>query len=287
MRAAGYLEVETPVRIVAPAPEAHIEAPPSDGAFLRASPELHMKRLLAAGLERIYQIGPCFRRGERGARHNPEFTMLEWYRTGTDYRGLLEECRRWLPRVVGNVLGQTAFHYGGIRVDTGGEWDLVPVREAFRALAGWDPLAGWDAARFDRDMALKVEPGLPRDRPVVLIDYPPQAASLARLASGAFPPVAERWELYLAGMELCNTFSELTDPVEQRRRFREAARRRAEDGGAEYPPDEDFFTALDHLPPCAGGAFGVDRLVMLLCGAASIDEVRAFCAPIGSSKACS
>jgi lysyl-tRNA synthetase class 2 len=148
----------------------------------------------------------------------------------------------------------------------------ITVREAYLRWAGWDPVADWDQDRFDFDMATKIEPNLPKG-PLFLTDYPAPAASLARLKADD-PRVAERWELYMDGMELANAFTELTDPAEQRRRFEAARAERRALGEADYPLDEAFLSALARMPPAGGVALGVDRLVMLACGAASIDEVR-------------
>lgn len=258
--ARDFLEVETPVRLPCPALETHIDAEPSGDWFLRTSPELHMKRLLATGYDRIFQIGPCFRRGERGDRHHPEYTMLEWYRTDTDYLGMLDDT-------------QALLEAAGLPTRP---WEIIPVREAFTRWAGWDPTQTYDAARFELDLVDKVEPALPRDHAVVLIDYPAEAAALSRRKPGA-PHVAERWELYLNGIEIANAYSELTDPAEQRARFDQAARDRAALGKPVYPLDEAFMAALEKgLPPCGGIALGVDRLVMVLAGADCLDAVIAF-----------
>lgn len=279
----GFIEVETPVRIPHPAPEAFIDCPPAGGAWLRASPELQMKRLLAAGADRIFQIGPCFREGERGSRHNPEFTMLEWYRRGSSYMDILDDCRSLVADAAMAANGSTAIVRDGIGIDLASGWEIVTVREAYRRWAGWDPVESWDADRFDADMAQTIEPSLPRDRAVVLIDYPKEAASLSRIKPSD-PSVAERWELYVGGMELANAFGELEDGREMRRRFEEAREKRASQGEADYGLDEDFLHDLESgaYPPSGGIALGVDRLVMLLAGALSIDDVRAFCPPVGA-----
>jgi len=256
--ARGFLEVETPVRVSAPAPEPHIDCPESGDWFLRASPELQMKKLLASGLTRIWQMGPCFRAGERGSRHSPEFTMLEWYRADADYLDILAD----MEALVGEVLSA----HGRC---CAAPFRRLPVREAYRDFAHWDPFAAWDQDRFDIDMATKIEPNLPRE-PVFLIDYPPSAASLSKVRGD----VAERWELYVDGMELANAFTELTDADEQRRRFEAARAERARLGEADYPLDEEFLRLLQFMPPAGGVALGVDRLVMLAAGAATIDEVR-------------
>ncbi len=280
--AAGFLEVETPVRIPAPAAELQIDAPSAGGAWLRTSPELHMKRLLAAGCTRLYQIGPCFRVGERGRRHNPEFTLLEWYRTPADCWDILRDCEALLRQVVSRVTGGSRVTWDGRGVDVALPWVRLTVREAFRQYAGWDPVAAFDADRFDHDLVAKVEPALAAyDRPVVLVEYPAPVAALARLKPGD-PAVAERWELYVGGLELANAYSELTDPAQQRARFVACNAERQAAGRAVYPLDEHFLAALERgLPPCGGIALGIDRLAMVVCGAASIDEVRPFCQPIG------
>ncbi len=271
-----YVEVETPVRIETPALELHIDAEPSGDRYLRTSPELHMKRLVCEGMERVFQMGPCFRRGERGRRHSPEYTMLEWYRRDADYLDILDETRALLSRVCFDCLGATEFVYGGQAVTMSGSWSVLNVADAFVRWAGWNPVETYDADRFDLDLVEKIEPALPTGVPVALKDYPAEAAALARCRPDD-PPVAERWELYVAGMELANAFGELTDPVEQRRRFEACAAARAKLGKAAYGLDEAFLKALEQgMPDCAGVALGVDRLVMLMTDSATIDEVRAF-----------
>ncbi len=275
--ARGFTEVETPVRIPAPALETFIDAPPSGRAWLRASPELHMKRLLASGSTRIFQLGPCFRSGECGSRHNPEFTLLEWYRTEADYTEILRDTEALCAHVFQSVTGRTTFTYRGAAIDLARPWHCLTVRQAFLKWAGWDPVADWDADRFDLDMLAKVEPALPQDRPCVLTDYPAPAASLARLKPHD-PRVAERWEVYVGGLELANAYSELCDPTAQRARFLEAAEERRRLGKEVYPLDEPFLAALEKgMPPCGGIALGIDRLVMLVCDATDIAEVRPFC----------
>ena len=258
----GFVEVETPVRIAAPANEPYIEVPPAPPLFLRASPELDMKRLLASGMDRIYQIGPCFREGEKGQRHNPEFTMLEWYRANAGYDDILDDVATLVRDVAVSLHGRTAFPFGGTTIEVGAPWEILTVQEAYRRFAGWDPLEAFDTDRFDLDMALKIEPSLPRDRPCVLKDYPAPAAALARL-SPQDPRIAERWELYIGGIEICNAFGELTDAAEQRRRFEEAAQKRRAMGSQAYPLDEAFLASLASLPPSGGAALGVDRLCMV------------------------
>lgn len=256
-----FLEVETPVRIAAPAPECHIDCPPvATGDYLRASPELQMKKLLAAGLERIYQIGPCFRDGERGSRHNPEFTMIEWYRRNATYLDIKADLEALMATLNPNT-------------QTSKQPDIreLKVRDAYLQFAGWDPWATWDQDRFDFDMATLIEPKLKElGGGIFLMDYPVQAASLARVRGD----VAERWEFYWDGMELANCFSELCDEDEQRRRFAQAKAERQTLSEADYPLDEEFFTTLPQIGCAAGVALGVDRLVMVLTGAKDIASVR-------------
>jgi len=273
----GYLEVETPVRIAAPALESHIDAEPSGSFFLRTSPELFLKRLLAAGHARVFEMGPCFRRGERGALHNPEYTMLEWYRAGASYRDVLDETLALLRSVAREVSGGTLPQRNGVAIDLGAEAEVRTVAATFREFAGWDPVAAFDADRFDRDLVGRVEPALAaRARAVFLTDYPAARAALARLKPGD-PRAAERWELYVGGVELANAFGELTDAAEQRARFERCAAERAAAGRAVYPLDEAFLAALEAgLPDCAGVALGIDRLAMVLGGYDTIGEVRAF-----------
>ena len=270
-----FIEVETPVLIPTPALELHIDAEQCGDSYLRTSPELHMKRLLADGAERIFQLGPCFRSGERGQYHCPEYTMLEWYRAGADYMDMLVDTKALVASVFEEVLGTTSLKYQGRDLEIMPVWECFSVAEAFTVFAGWDPVSAYDADRFDVDLVEKIEPGLPRATPVILKDFPVQAAALARCRDGD-PPVAERWELYIAGIELANAFSELTDAEEQRRRFLECAEQRRASGRPVYPLDEEFLSAMAEMPPSGGVALGIDRLAMLLADAPVIDHVIAF-----------
>lgn len=271
-----YLETATPILVPAPALELHIDACPAVNGYLRTSPELHMKRLLCAGYKRIFQIGPCFRSGERGNFHNPEFTMLEWYRADADYMDVLAETKDLLRHLAKTCLGKLTLERNGKSLDLGAEWQLFSVPKLFEKFAGWNPAADFDERRFDDDLVNCIEPHLPVDRPVVLLDYPAQVAALARLKTDDCR-LAERWELYLAGLEIANAFSELTDAVEQRKRFEECARKRRAMDRAVYELDLEFLDALEKgLPPSAGVALGIDRLVMLFGGVDSLDDVLPF-----------
>jgi len=269
-----FLEIETPIRIPSPAPESHINAVASGEWFLQPSPELCMKRLLAAGYPRIFQICKCFRAGERGDRHLPEFTMLEWYRAGTDYRSLMDDCEALIP-FIGRELG-----FGGIISWQGREirleapWERITVGEAFMRSASMTATEALKADRFDEILACEVEPHLGMRSPVFLYEYPVELGSLARVKEGD-PAIAERFELYCAGLELANAFSELTDAGEQRRRFEKVFRERRRYGNPVYPMPERFLAALPRMSPSAGIALGIDRLAMLLSDKSRIDEVVA------------
>lgn len=269
----GYLEVETPCGIIAPAAEEYIDAPAAGDFFLRTSPELQMKRLLAAGMEKIYQIGPCFREGEMGPRHKSEFTMLEYYETHIDYLTLLE---RTLAVVRNAAL---ALHNdlllplpGGKKLDLG-KCELIPVREAFaRAGENADKCAE-EEGLFELVLVDKVEPSLPADRLSVLIDYPIRFGAFAR-PKAEDPTLAERWELYGRGLELANAYGELIDPVIQKERFKAFAKTRKEQNLREYPEPAAFLEAIESgIPEASGAAMGFDRLVMLLTGAEDIGLV--------------
>jgi len=270
-----YLEIETPVRIPAPAPEAHIDAEPSEGWFLQTSPELCMKRMLSAGYPKIYQIAKVFRQRERGRRHLPEFTLLEWYTTGDCYLAMMNQTEL-LVRHVARTLGQgDSITYRGSTIDLSREWPRISVEDAFRKFASTSMHSALRQDRFDEIMDSDIEPALPGDKPVFLYDYPAARGALARLKpdNSAF---AERFELYIGGLELCNGFTELTDPAEQRNRFEKESEERRTSGKILYPLPERFLEALGGMPDAAGNALGVDRLVMLFADAAAIDGVVAF-----------
>ena len=256
----GFVEVDTPVRISAPAPEPFIDCPPvATGGFLRASPELQMKKLLAAGMELIYQIGPCFRDGEKGSRHNPEFTMIEWYRKGAGYEVIKDD----MVALVRGLLAEFA-------PDEEFRVQEITVRDAYLKFAGWDPWSEWDQDRFDFDMASKIEPALKEiGGGVFLTDYPVEAAALSRTRGD----VAERWEFYWDGMEIANCFGELCDKAEQARRFNEAKIKRIELGESDYPIDGEFLEAVEAIGSASGVALGIERLLMVLFKTESILDV--------------
>jgi len=270
-----FLEVETPIRIPAPAPEVHIDAVASDGWFLHTSPELCMKRMVAAGFKRIFQICHCFRHRERGAHHLPEFTLLEWYSAGHDYLAMMDQTCDLIRHAVRAAGAAEVLTYQGHNINMAEPWPRITVAEAFVRYADLSMDQALAAGRFDEIMGLEIEPCLGLDRPVFLYDYPAACGALARPKPDN-PGLVERFELYIAGVEICNAFSELTDVAEQRRRFEADTAARRQAGKTVYPPAQPFLAALAHLPCTAGNALGLDRLVMLLADAVTIDAVVAF-----------
>ncbi len=271
----GYLEVETPFLIPAPAPEAHIDAVRAGDAFLHTSPELCMKRLLCAGYPKIFQICACFRNNERGNLHLPQFTLLEWYRLGANYFELMKECED-MVNFVSNHLGMgSKIKCQSLELDLKAPWQRISVQEAFARHASLSMEEALKRESFDRVMVEEIEPKLGSPKPTFLYDYPASHAALARLNKKE-PGFAERFELYAAGLELANAFSELTDAEEQKKRFEKEREKRRREGKDVYPMPERFLKALSHMPEAAGIAFGVDRLVMLFADTPCIDKVVAF-----------
>jgi lysyl-tRNA synthetase class 2 len=282
----GFTEVETPSMVRSPGLDLYIEAFEVVGLrerrWLQASPEYHMKRLLAAGMRRIYQVCKTFRREEQGALHQPEFTMVEWYRADAGMSEMMRDTEALVAHVARAILGTTRIPgVGGdaAEIDVAPPWERLTVRAAFERYASraYDVLIS-DEESFYRTLIDEVEPRLGVQRPTLLTHYPVSMAALARVCPDD-PEVAERFEAYIGGVELCNGFGELVDPDEQRARLRADADRRASLGKPAYPIDERFLGALQHgIPPSGGNALGVDRLLMLLLGARDIAEVVAFSA---------
>ncbi len=281
------LEVDTPVLSVVGVTDVHVHnLRTADGGFLLTSPEYPMKRLLAAGMGDCYQLGHVFRADESGARHNREFTLLEWYRLGWDHHQLMQEVAAlcaWVHRAAGGsgslvstVLSyQAAFEGAGLP---------DPHRAPLQALQQVTALKlGADTADWDRDacldalMALVVEPGLPPEQLTFVTDYPASQAALARTHTCEGVELGHRFELYWQGMELANGYWELTDPKEQRRRFEQDALLRQSQGLPEPRVDERLLAAMQAgLPDCAGVALGVDRLMMVVLGKTHIRQVLPF-----------
>ena len=300
--AQGFIEVDTAILQTSPGNETHLHAfetalTAPDGSqnplYLHTSPEFACKKLLAAGETRLFTFAPVFRNRERGQRHHPEFTMLEWYRAHESYETLMDDCAALL-KVTAEAAGATRFTHRGISIDASLPPDRISVAEAFTSMAGIDLLAALDnrdalaaaaceagirvaaddtwADIFSRVIVERIEPRLGQMRPTILDAYPVSEAALAR-PKPEDPRVAERFELYACGVELANAFGELTDPAEQRHRFETAMAEKARIYGERYPIDEDFLAALEHMPPASGIALGFDRLVMLATGATDIEQV--------------
>jgi lysyl-tRNA synthetase class 2 len=277
-----FLEVDTPIRQPLLIPEVNVEPLASEGWFLQASPELCMKRMLAAGCDRIFQLCNCFRKGERGRLHLEEFTMLEWYRTNAGYEDLMADCEALLGSLLADLGGMAPCAFDGVSLRVGDRviavqppWDRLSVHEAF---ARYSPVSIERAMAddtFDEILVEYVEPNLGKERPLFLYDYPVELGSLARRKEGN-PLLAERFELYINGIELANGFTELTDSHEQRQRFEQELSMMPEGRRQRSMMPERFLEELTHLDRAAGIALGVDRLLMLLMGKQSVGEVVSF-----------
>jgi len=299
-----FIHVETPALQVCPTMDVHIYAFRTeywgpDGLdkrtfFLQTSPEFDMKKLLVAGMERIYQICPVYRNAEDSNLHSPEFTILEWYRAGADYNNMMDDCLDLL-RMIADKQDIVSYTHAGKTCDPFKEWQRLCVCEAFKRFADIELEAclkdrdafareaqrigvrvldtdAWDDV-FHAVMAEKIEPYLGMDVPTILYDYPVSMAALSR-RKVSDPRFAERFELYVCGIELANAYSELTDAQEQRSRFKAEMAAKQKLYGESYPPDENFFKALEHgMPECGGIALGIDRLVMLATGTDTIDDI--------------
>jgi len=297
----GFTEVDTAALQISPGNEAHLHAFPTEmvaanGArsalYLHTSPEFACKTLLAAGETRIVTFAKVWRNRERGSLHHPEFTMLEWYRANEPYETLMDDCAALL-RLAAETVGTRQFCFRGREADPFAAPERVTVAQAFARFAGIDLAAaekrdalGAAATKagvrtagddswsdiFSKVLVEKIEPNLGNGRPTLLTEYPLREAALARSKPGD-PAVAERFELYVCGVELANAFGELTDPAEQRRRFEAEMALKAQVYGEAYPIDEDFLEALGRMPPACGAALGFDRLAMLASGAQRIEQV--------------
>ncbi len=271
----NYLEVETPIRTPAPAPEENIDAIASEDLFLQTSPELYMKRLLAAGYKKIFQIAKGFRKEERGIKHVPEFTLLEWYEAGGDYLQMMNTCESLITFVATETSLPEFFVYQKDRIDISLPWQKITVAEAFEKYSDTTVTKALAVDKFDEVMAFEIEPALNISKPVFLYDYPSEKGALAKKKRGN-SAVAERFELYIGGLELCNAFSELTDKKEQTNRFIVEQEARKKAGKPVYPMSDRFLNALDKMPVACGNALGIDRLIMLFTDSDSIDKVIAF-----------
>jgi elongation factor P--(R)-beta-lysine ligase len=293
----GFVETAVAALAVSPGAEAHLHAfetraisPDGQGRqlYLHTSPEFALKKLLAAGEPRLFELARVWRNRERGPLHHPEFTLLEWYRANASYEILMGDCAALLG-LAAEAAGTKTLSFRGQTVDPAAEPERLTVATAVERYAGLD-LFSPDLARaargqgirvapddtwadvFSRILVEKVEPNLGLGRATILCEYPASEAALAR-PKPSDPRVAERFELYACGVELANCFGELTDPAEQRRRFQAEMAEKQRVYGEAYPIDEDFLAALAQMPPASGGALGFDRLVMLATGASRIEQV--------------
>jgi lysyl-tRNA synthetase class 2 len=303
----GFAEVETPYLVPSPGMEPHLTALETeirgpDGEkkkiYLHTSPEYAMKKMLGEGWDKIFQICRVFRNEEISRTHQVEFTMLEWYRTHADYRKIMEDCEGLLDFLSREIFQGPELTYQGKKIHLSPPAERLSVAAAMQRYGKVDIEKNRDGAslleeakaggfRFDpgayysfdevffKIFLEAVEPRLGNPKPTLLYDYPASMGALARLKPEN-PSWAERFELYIAGLELGNAFSELIDPVEQRKRFESEQRLRAVLQKPLYPIDEDLLDALSRMPPSAGIALGVDRLVMLFCDAPAIQDVLAF-----------
>lgn len=284
-----FIEIDTPCLVPSPGLDLHLEAfevPGGGGGeaagYLSTSPEYQMKRLLAGGVPRCFQLAHCFRRGEAGKRHNPEFLMLEWYRAFAGIEEIMTDTEDLVRHVVQALTGGAEIAIGGSRINLNERFERLPLGEAFERYARVPPadaiaMATGDEDRFFRTLVEEIEPRLATEaHPIFLTEFPAPFASLARLKPGD-PRVSERFELYIGGIELCNGFGELTDPAEQRARFERDLAAREKSGKPVYPIDERFLAALEEgMPPAAGNALGVDRLLAMCLGREDIASVQAF-----------
>ncbi|HET6726346.1 MAG TPA: EF-P lysine aminoacylase EpmA [Gammaproteobacteria bacterium] len=281
----NVLEVDTPLLSAAASTDVHLNSVAAGAGYLHTSPEFAMKRLLSADSGDIYQICKVFRADEAGRFHNPEFTLLEWYRVGWGYRRLMDEVAALLAQVLATEAAPIRLGYRDAFMQ---ELNLDPFTAHEDTLAAAVRSKGLDAPNLNRDECLDllagscVYPALGCDRLCFIYDFPASQAALARVRSSESagqPPVAERFEVFFNGIELGNGFTELTDAAEQRRRFAHDLARRRELARPEPPKDQRFLAALEvGLPECAGVAIGLDRVAMLVCDANHIGEVISFTA---------
>jgi len=302
----GFAEVETAILQLSPGNEAHLHAMATelvapDGTrtprFLRTSPEFACKKLVAAGERRIFEIARAFRNRERGPLHHPEFTLLEWYRAEEGYEVMMSDCAAVLAAAA-EAIGVGRLTFRDRSADPFAEPERVTVAEGFERFAGIDLLSSVTRDEADRDclamaarkagirvapddtwsdifsrvLVERIEPCLGIGRPCIFYEYPIVEAALAR-SSAKDARLAERFELYVCGMELANAFGELTDPHEQRRRLQHQMAEKERVYGERYPIDEEFLAALSQMPQASGSALGFDRLVMILTGASRVEQV--------------
>ena len=308
----GFEEAETPTMVRLPGMEPYLDpfktvltGQPSEGRaaaaedmYLITSPEYALKKMLVAGYEKIFQLGKSFRNRETsGVLHNSEFTMLEWYRAYADYSDIMKDTEEMINSLAKDVYGGDVIMYGGHKVDTKTPWPRVRVKDLFMKYAGVEEEALLDAELLRAAAGKKgykvdgktpyedlfylifmneIEPRLGLDKPVIVFDYPLQLGALAK-RSEAYPRYAERFEVYIAGVELCNAYTELNDPAEQESRLKAEREKRISMGKDNYPVDQSFIGALKFgMPPSGGNALGVDRLAMILTNTEDINDIMLF-----------
>ncbi len=255
-----FLEVETPIIIKTPCIEEHINALKCDKYFLRTSPELFHKKILSDGYNKIFEIGKCFRDNEKGRLHHPEYTMLEWYCLHLGYEDILIQTYDLLTFLLNKFDKQIP------------EKKIFTVKEIFLKLDNWNPIKDYDSYRFDDVLYKKVEPFFKEIGGIIFLkDYPADAAALAKL-SDTNKQIAERWELYLDGVEIANAYSELTDAKEQKDRFISCQNKRSSNQLEVYDIDSEFIDCLDYINSAGGCALGVDRLLAWFCNEDSLDN---------------
>lgn len=270
-----YLEVETPILCPCIIPEAHIDPVTSEDQYLQASPELCMKRLLSKGFNKIFQICKCFRKNERGSHHLSELTMLEWYAKDDTYFDLMNQCQGLIKFIAARLNLENQIKYQDKIISLNRPWQKLTVQKAFDLYADKSLNDALSDGSFDEIISFQIEPLLGNTSPCFLYDYPASLASLAKLLPGN-PDYAQRFEFYIAGIELANGFTELTDPVEQKLRFEKENKIRSSQKKATTPMPDKFLADLEKMPEAAGIALGVDRLVMIFSNVLSIDDVVTF-----------
>lgn len=270
-----YLEVETPVRSPEIIPEAHIDSMMSESWYLQASPELYMKRLLSMGHDRIFQICKCFRKNEKGNFHIPELTLLEWYTAGHSYHDLMNQCRALIRFISKTLERKQPLTYQNCDIHLDIPWEKMTVSKAFDIYSDTVLVETLQDNCFEEVLTDQVEPFLGQQTPTFLYNYPRSLASLAKLNPDD-PSTAQRFELYIAGIEIANGFTELNDPKEQALRFEDENKQRRLQNIPQVKMPETFLKSLETMPDSAGIALGVDRLVMIFCDTACIDDVVAF-----------
>ncbi|HPO91072.1 MAG TPA: hypothetical protein P5105_03335 [Victivallales bacterium] len=270
----SFIEIETPVIIDAPLPEPNIEAISTDNGFLRTSPEAMLKACLAAGYEKIFEIGPCFRKEERGRLHREEFSMLEWYQVNVDSTQLISFTKNLLIHCAVELNGHSKINYLDKTVDLNSDWEIISLKDAFAKFANLTLEESVGKNRFELDLLDKIEPNLPQNKPIIITDYPAKFRAFAKLKDSD-NTLADRWELYIAGVEISNTYSELVEPCEIRKLISQFQQERKKLKMKDYPLPAIFMEAIKAgIPKSAGSALGIDRLLMLLTSSNSIEDVK-------------